>query len=245
MTSTPQLCRATRDAAAELLTPGIVQPAPLAPLLRELGRVPSNAQHSSASGDHGTPPKLLALERAVMGRIDLDPCSSAKWNMSVGAARYIDEQTNGLVTPWTFGAPRPDEVLLPDQLEAEDGWEMTVHLNPHGDKRGLVPAGMWRALAGYFELGWVSSACWVGFSLEQLSRLQRIGAPFSPIAWPTLIPDERVPYMVTPDKRSSQPTHASFITLLTRSRLEVERFCDLATSLGEVVIPYTRKAQRT
>ena len=202
-----------------------------------------NAQHLSKSEDWGTPPTLIRLERQVLGRIDLDPASSEEWNFTIGAARYIDAATNGLVTAWVPGAPRPNE-LDANALRPEAGWDMRVHLNPPGDKRGLRVAAFWCALTGYYDLGWVTAACYVGFSLEQMSRLQRVGARFSPCAFPSLIPDERVPYMRTPDVQSSQPGHASFLTLLSRSRIDVERFCDLGSELGEVATPYRRKATR-
>ncbi len=203
-----------------------------------------NAQHLSLTENWGTPPPLIRLERQTMGRIDLDPASDEEWNFSIGAARYIDKATDGLKTPWTPGAPAPDRVLDEHALRAEAGWSMTVHVNPPGDKKGRLVAAFWRALTGYFALGWVTSACYVGFSLEQSSRLQRVGARFSPLSCVTLVPDERVPYMVTRTLQSSQPGHASFLSLLSHSRIERERFCDLGTELGEVVIPYRRKSTR-
>jgi hypothetical protein len=47
--------------------------------------------------DWGTPPDIVERSRALMGGIDLDPCSSEFRNTTIKATRYL---TDGLSTPW-------------------------------------------------------------------------------------------------------------------------------------------------
>ena len=56
--------------------------------------------HSSASNEWYTPSRYVKVARRVLEDIDLDPTSYAKANETVRAARYYDEQTDGLVQEW-------------------------------------------------------------------------------------------------------------------------------------------------
>ncbi len=47
-----------------------------------------------------TPLKYIDLARKVMGEIDLDPASSAKANLTVGASKYFSTEQNGLNQEW-------------------------------------------------------------------------------------------------------------------------------------------------
>lgn len=47
-----------------------------------------------------TPEKYINLARKVLGKIDLDPASSAKANETVGAAHYFPASQNGLNQEW-------------------------------------------------------------------------------------------------------------------------------------------------
>jgi hypothetical protein len=203
-----------------------------------------SAQHSCATPEHGTPAKIIDLARATLGGIDLDPASSPQWNRFVCARRIITAKQNGLHTPWFTGAPAPlrlgtdktEPWCLPTCLElGTRPPRNTVFLNPPGDKRGELVARFWCALAEYYRRYWVTSAIWVGFNVEQLARLQRVGAVSHPLEHTTLIPRERIAYRDTPTTIGEDPSHASFVTLLSDSASEIETFAALGSELGHVV----------
>jgi hypothetical protein len=196
-----------------------------------------NAQHSAKTDQHGSPPSFVTLARTTMGRIDVDPASSAMWNENIGAARFITKQQNGLRTPWFPGAPAPLELRTrarrPTPARDEPG---TVLLNPPGDRRGALVAAFWWALAEYFAWGWATSAVYIGFSVEQLARLQRVGARSHPLLHVTLVPAKRENYVdAETGELQEDATHASFVTLLSRSAAEIETFVGLGSELGHVV----------
>lgn len=204
-----------------------------------------SAQHSMETDEHGTPPEFIRLAHETMGGIDVDPASSPAWNKNVGATRIITKEQNGLRTPWFSDAPSPLELLTsktrPLRPAISAGAELDppvrrVICNPPSDKRGALVAAFWRALTRYFQRGWVTSGVWIGFNVEQLSRLQRVGAPSHPLQHITLIPRVRADYIdaATGELQGDAP-HASFVTLLTRSRREIEIFASLGGELGHVV----------
>jgi hypothetical protein len=222
----------------------------------------NSGQHSSKSPEHGTPARIVQFARDVIGRPDLDPASSAKWNRVVGAERFFDKRTNGTATPWVPGAPAPLAALnrfrahavadiesIARDAELEGRHEearrilaqvalagaVSVFLNPPGDRKGVLVAAFWASLSAYFALGYVRSAIWVGFSLEQLARLQRVGAASHPLEHLTLVPSHRLRYSAKLGKSGDAPTHGSFLTLLTRSRTEAQRFRVLGRELGHVI----------
>lgn len=203
-----------------------------------------NAQHSAETCEHGSPPAFVNLAHDVMGGIDIDPASSSTWNVNVRALRIISEAENGLRTPWFAGAPAPLELrtnpMRPLKPSISAGVELAPRrrgfVNPPGDRRGALVAAFWFATAEYFHLGWLTSAVWVGFSVEQLSRLQRVGARSHPLQHITLIPSRRIDYIDgQTGKVQEDATHASFVTLLTRSRREIQTFAALASQYGHVV----------
>lgn len=195
-----------------------------------------SGQHSSKSDDWGTPPEIVAIAQRVLGHIDLDPASSPERNATIAAWNIITREQDGLRTPWVQGAPTPSYVCDVQALRAPIGQPgIHVFLNPPGDKSGELVAGFWRALAGYHQLGWIDTAFYVGFSVEQLARLQRVGAPSHPLLFPTCVPDERIEYMRPDGTRGEQCGHASFLTLVTRSRSRTRDFATAARQLGAVI----------
>ncbi len=194
-----------------------------------------NAQHSAATDQHGTPIEIIELARASMGGIDLDPASSPAWNELVGATRIFTKETNGLTSPWWYGAPDPATLRVDPEACPNPSWRFRVFLNPPGDKKGELVARFWRTLTDYYTWGYVSTAVWVGFSVEQLSRLQRTGARSHPLEHTTLIPRKRVDYRDTPTTVGEDPSHASYITLLSDTPSEIETFAALGSELGHIV----------
>lgn len=223
----------------------------------------TNAQHSAATPEHGTPAHIVEFARTVLGTIDVDPATSDEWNVLVRARRIFTKAKSGLKHPWFAGAPRPDELLtdLRDchaplldailsgriaeaQVIAEEfGIDLdvdappfgTVFLNPPGNKDGSLVARFWTALAEYYRRGFVRSAIWVGFNIEQIARLQRVGACTHPLNHTTLIPSRRVAYRDTPTTHGEDPPHASFVTLLSDDIRQIETFTLLGSQWGHVI----------
>lgn len=193
-----------------------------------------SAAHSIAKDDHGTPPPFRKLGRDTLGVIDLDPASSPKWNAAIGAKRIITREQDARVTPWFDGAPAPHR-LQTEPRRAPEGHRATVQLNPPGNKDGSLVADLYCALTRYFELGWVTHAMYIGFNVEQASRLQRVGAPFGPLAFPTLVPPYRENYEDEPGRLQEDAPHASFVTLFSRDPIVVGRFIAFASAIGDVV----------
>jgi hypothetical protein len=147
------------------------------------------------------------------------------------AGRILTAEDDALVTPWCDGAPAPNR-LGTDRRVAPPGHVCTVGLNPPGDPRGELVAAFWRILVEYYLRRWVTSAVWIGFSLEQLSRLQRVGARSHPLRHPTCVPNERIAYRKSLTELGDQPTHASYVTLLSRDSRQIETFAALGSELG-------------
>lgn len=69
------------------------------------GAAPKRITAMTAAVDHdgdswGTPPELIAMEREVLGGIDLDPATNETAQLIVDAARYYTKENNGLTQPW-------------------------------------------------------------------------------------------------------------------------------------------------
>lgn len=188
--------------------------------------------HTSDTDQHGTPPPLIALIHGTYGGPpDLDPASSPEWNDLMQARRIITAEEDALVTPWCPGAPAPHRFGT-DRRGAPAGHALTVAVNPPGDPRGELVAAFWRALVEYFLRRWVTAAVWVGFNVEQLSRLQRVGARSHPLRHPTCVPRERIAYRRSLTALGEDPPHASFLTLLSREPRQIETFAALGSELG-------------
>lgn len=190
-------------------------------------------QHSSATFEWGSPDLIVSRGRDVIGPFDVDPASSPHWNRVVRAKRIITEREDGTRTPWVPGAPAPAEIAA-QRSRAKRPDRFTAWVNPPNTGDGELVALYWRALTGYFELGWITSAIWVGFSVEQLSRLQRVNAPSDPLDHTRCIPARRIKYRSQTIVKS-QPGHASYIALLTYDPREVVRFVKRFSDLGRVV----------
>ena len=191
-----------------------------------------SSQHSAATDQHGTPLEVVTLIHLTLGGPpDLDPATSPAWNDLMQARRIITAEHDALVTPWHPDAPAPNR-LKTDRRSAPPGHAMTVAINPPGDPRGGLVAAFWRVLVEYYLGGSVTAAVWVGFNVEQLSRLQRVGARSHPLRHPTCVPMERISYRRTLTKLGEDPPHASFITLLSRDQRQIETFAAAGAELG-------------
>jgi hypothetical protein len=189
-----------------------------------------SAAHSSASPEHGTPTEFIELAKHALGPIYMDPSSSSRWNMRVGAYRYITKEEDGLIQPWFPGAPQPN---TPNMERVSRDY--TAFVNPPGEPTGHLVARFWSALAAYYVAGWCKSAIWIGFNIEQMARLQRVGAACHPLQFPTLVPSMRARY-INRDGRPNDTPHSSFVTLLSDSIEQIERFHAEAKKFGHVII---------
>lgn len=193
----------------------------------------ATGQHSSATFEWGSPERCVELGRQVVGGYDVDPASSEHWNKTIRALMILTKKQDGRCTPWVPGSPAPHKLVA--QRRVARPKRFTAWVNSPNEDDGELVAFYWRTLAGYFELRWITSAIWFGFSVEQLSRLQRVGAPSDPLQHITCIPCRRLHCQNRRGPKKKQPGHASYITLLTDSRAEVDRFVARFGELGRVI----------
>ncbi len=159
----------------------------------------------------GTPDTILKMARAVLGKIDLDPASDAKWNESVQAAEYITEQQCGLATPWTYG---------------------TVWLNPPGGKIGnRSRTGLfWEKLMRHRRSGLLTHALFMAFSAESLQNTQGKDEP-PMLAFPFCIPAKRVQF-VSRGVEKTQPSHSNAIIYVPGKVDSTHKFVEVFSTLG-------------
>lgn len=193
------------------------------------------AQHSMLTDEHGSPPEFVELAHAVYGDPDLDPASSPEWNGLVRAKRIITAHEDFWRTEWAEGAVSPNRLKTLGRARPPHRDAVTVLFNPPSDPKGRHVARAWWALTEYFELGWVRAAIYIGFNVEQLSRLQRVEARTHPLQHVTLVPSNRHNYRTSATTIGTDAPHASFVTLLSRSSREIAIFAAQASLLGHVV----------
>lgn len=196
-----------------------------------------NANHLLLTHDHGTPDEIVQLVHETFERVpDLDPGSHPKWNERIGARRIITEAQDARVHPWFEGAPLPNRLGTDLRCRPDGELGELVFCNPGNDRRGKLVAFYWRTLVEYWMRGWAQSVIYVGFNIEQLARLQRVGARSHPLKHPTVVPAVRPEYLDSETlEPQTDPAHASFITLLSHSPREITRFAAFGTELGAVV----------
>lgn len=170
----------------------------------------SRAQHSAASPEWGTPLLVQELAALVLAPssinvsqkhpIDLDVQSSAywqtQWSEATRPASYFDGSSP---THDAFNAPAWTSHRNLFSAATKQG--MAVFCNPAGGQGGERVQRSFEILHGMHADGCVSSAFWVGFSLEQFASLQAAGGgdPLDP-AMATIIPSRRVRYRTHPDR---------------------------------------------
>lgn len=216
------------------------------------GKNKNSIRHQSGSDDYGTGRAFIDIARAVLGKITVDPFSSAKWNAVIGAEVIITQRQDGFKTPWFVDAPAPLDVcewaertfdLEPDR--ANYGLR-TASVNPPGDRTGENVKRAYWATTRYWSTGWINGgAFWFGFNLNSLQTCQRadvegVRAP-SPLdpRFLRCIPDHRVPYQDRPGHDADQPTHPSWFMLLPAREPGIcsrqrDAFKTLASRLGSV-----------
>lgn len=161
----------------------------------------ANVKHSSASAEHMTPAGVVESARSVLGSIDLDPASTTFANQIVRAKRIYTKHDDGL----------------------SKQWRGRVFLNPPGGTLDAAVRGTrssqvlwWAKLVEEWESERVTSAIFVGFSLELLQAVQQIDVPH-PLDFPCCIPKRRIKFDTLENGRrvsGNQPTHSNVIVWL-------------------------------
>lgn len=191
----------------------------------------SNPMHSAKSPLWYTPLEILGAARSVLGSIDLDPASDAFGNLTVGAARYINEAEDGLLAPWhSDGSPGSVFVNPPGGVRP---------LSPGSKKGSSLPLLFWLRLMHEREAGRLAHAVVVSFTLEALSRSQGNGAPGMP-DFPLCLPAKRTRYVQPDGTRGKSPAHASAVVYVPGTVDRSDAFAEAFASLGCIVAPYTK-----
>ncbi len=191
----------------------------------------ANIRHSTENNEFATPLWLVNAGRYVLGGIDLDPASSHFVNQDVKASKIYTVAENGLLQPRWEG-----RTFLNPPGGLVDGSGRAVYRKTklrHGCDRtgacGLPPGHShedvcssqvvwWRALCKQWQLGHVTAAFFVGFSLELLQACQEGDEGPHPLDFPHCIPKKRIKFdLITPDGErvsGKQPTHSNVLVLL-------------------------------
>jgi ParB family chromosome partitioning protein len=171
-----------------------------------------NVFHSSESDSWGTPGAYIEAARKVLGRIDLDPASSAHWNQTVGATRFYDMHDFAL----------------------EQDWRGSVFMNPPGGKDGnkSVSGEFWRKLMRERHAGHIAHAIVVAFNLNALQQTQDTMLP-SMCEFPFCVPGSRVKYVKATGKAESPP-HASAFVYVPGNLDETVKFRNVFSRFGAI-----------
>ena len=176
------------------------------------------AQHSSRTDEWGTPSDIIERSRRVLGTIELDPASSAEFNRTVRAERFLTKEDNALTCDW--GNPR------------------TIFLNPPGGKlkNRSIAALFWVRLMRQLMSPGFDHAIFLGFSLEQLQTTQT--GTFAPSiisgAFPFCVPRKRVSFVHADGSPGPSPTHSNIVVYIPDRVNKLEIFKSEFESLGDV-----------
>lgn len=201
----------------------------------------SNAQHSSESGEHFTPPVYVEAGRGTLEEIDLDPASCKRANDRIVKAKsFFTKRDNGFEKPW-FGRVflNPPGGLCDDQGRTvvrikgvkgyfyEDGTRFT------GRPQSSICAWWYRFIEEK-ETGRMTAGIFVGFSLELVMTSQRMGSILGK-ADALCFPSKRIkffaPLGVSDVQEGTQPTHANVIAYMGPNP---EDFAERFAQFGEV-----------
>ncbi len=208
----------------------------------------ANIRHSSISNEHYTPKDIVRLSRKTLGYIDLDPASSYKANQTIQAFQYYDKESNGFTKNW-FG-----RIFL----NPPGGWcdlKGAEVIKASGNRPGCTATGAcglspdhvhdgmqssaaawWKKLMTAWLAGNISSAIFLGFSIEILQTTQTSGVR-SPLTFPICYPKQRIKFVREDGEVGASPPHASCIICVSAHQEAIERFEENFSTLGHVVIP--------
>lgn len=179
-----------------------------------------NAQHLSNSAEWATPLELVESARAVLGEIDLDPATTQAINAKhVRARSWMGAEHDSLSRSWSgrvfVNPPGGCPIVLVEHVKRRTvcGNEATGDRNPPCSCR--LVSRFWSHLIEHHVRGTVPAAIWIGFSLEQLSSLQKFDS--SPMDYPLcIVGPSRVRYLDADNdlQPAGSPTHASFVSYM-------------------------------
>jgi hypothetical protein len=192
-------------------------PAGDSPIKRRHYELRELAQHSSNSVEHYTPIEIVNSARQLMRGIDLDPASSYVAQQRIKAQDWYGIKQDG---------SRTDGLMVP--------WYGKVWLNPPGGLTSKHAPHLcsisksyaciwWGKLMSEWQAGNIEQACFLGFTLELLQSIQKLGVGF-PLQFPTVFFAKRIPFDYPEDtkdglpigeteiKKGTDPTHANFLT---------------------------------
>ncbi len=187
-----------------------------------------NTRHTSGKSNWITPPWLIDAARSVLGRIDVDPASSAQANKLLKAQRYFTEKTDGLSKHW-YGKDKPSSVWL----------------NPPG---GKLPNGKsstkawWGKMLIEWRQPYFGHGLFLAFSIEAVQTSQ-LGNEYSLLSFPTCFFKRRIAFIdpVT-GKKASGMTHSSCLTYLAGETDQTELFAKVFSEYGIVTWGQEAKA---
>lgn len=223
----------------------------------------SNARHSSEHAEHYTPPDVVAVARATMGGIDLDPATSELANQTVQAERIFTKEDNGFLREWSgrvmhnppggscdsngrtvVRAKEKDGVVVRESCSVTG----ECGLSPGHEHEGTASSQKtwWFKLAREWQEGRVEQALFVCFSIElfQTSQVETPAGLPLPMDFPFCLPSRRIAYYTMKGGklvRGGSPTHASALIYLPpkfHDRAYATTSFRLAcAALGRVVVP--------
>jgi hypothetical protein len=212
----------------------------------ETEKKPVNDRHSNATPSWGTPQDIIEAARHVLnGVIDLDPASSEFFNSRVQARKFYDLEDDGLRKSWC----RFFSFLNEDQDHCEDVGRFSIFLNPpsgrytgtkftHGNlsliRGNWINKLFWQKLLDEIQLGHVSHAIYVAYSLEQVQTTQ-VDCTNSLLEYPICFPKTRLDYADEEGKEWTQGTHASAIVYVPGLINNSELFKSEFTQFGKVI----------
>ncbi|MEH2200213.1 hypothetical protein [Nostoc sp.] len=182
----------------------------------------ANVQHTMNSQEHYTPLHIIEMAREVLGGINLDPCSSAIANKTVGAEIFYNEIDEPLSMDWRI--PPNNEVG-------------TVWCNPPGSRyiRPSLPMQFFQKLWVEIATGNVSHALYLAYSLEQLQQCQHRGF-YSMLDFSLCIPRKRIAFLDTYGYEQKSPTHANAIVYIPGTIDATAKFKEVFSTLGCVKV---------
>lgn len=148
-----------------------------------------NAQHSINTGEWYTPAEWLALVRAVLGSIGLDPCSSKAASFAVGAPIYLTESDNPLKLPWHEIA---DTAFINPPGCCRKGFLGYMACDNRKNCSCRLPRKFLEKTITECALG--MSAIYLAYSVNQLRQLSSI-AIASHLSVSIAMPAKRIPYV--------------------------------------------------
>lgn len=133
--------------------------------------------------EYGTPAPIADACRALLGAIDLDPCSSIAFNQLVRASYIYTDADNGIEAPWGG----------------------RVYLNPPGGRGKGRPKTKhwWQRLESLYSAGTVQQACYLSFALDSFQWSQ-VRCARSVLEFPTFIFAKRVKFFREIDGQLSE-----------------------------------------